>query len=324
VSWRGRRVLVTGANGLVGSWLTRALLDEGASVVCLVRSLNPQSELFRSGTADRCSLVSGGVDDLGVVKRAIAHQRADTVFHLAAQSQVRVAYRDPFETFESNVRGTYTLLEACRLNRDLVERVVVASSDKAYGEADELPYTEDTPLRAVYPYDVSKAASETIARSYAATYGMQIAIGRCANIFGGGDLNWDRLIPGTIRSLLNAERPVIRSNGKLVRDYLYVRDAVHAYLTLGDACSRQDVTNHAFNFSMSDPLAVLDVVDRIQRAIGTELEPDIRAEHVAEIERQHLSSAKAHAVLGWSPRFALDVAMNETVEWYRDYLGRRG
>jgi nucleoside-diphosphate-sugar epimerase len=208
------------------------------------------------------------VDDLAVVKRAVAHQRVDTVFHLAAQSQVRDAYRDPFETFESNVRGTYTLLEACRLNRDLVERVVVASSVKAYGEADELPYTEETPLRAVYPYDASKAAGETVARSYAATYGLKIAIARCGNIFGGGDLNWDRLVPGTIRSLLDGVRPVIRSNGKLVRDYFYVRDAVHAYLTLADALPRQDVINQAFNFSMSAPLAVLDVLGRIQKVMG--------------------------------------------------------
>jgi len=323
MSWRRRRVLVTGASGLVGSWLSRALVEEGAAVVCVVRSHDPQSELFLSGTADQCSLVSGAVDDLAVVKRAIAHQHVDTVFHLAAQSQVRVAYRDPFETFESNVRGTYTLLEACRLNRDLVERIVVASSDKAYGDADDLPYTEETPLRAIYPYDASKAAGETLARSYAATYGMPIAIARCGNIFGGGDLNWDRLVPGTIRSLLKGERPVIRSDGKLVRDYFYVRDAVYAYLTLAEACTRQDVTNHAFNFSMSEPLAVLDVVDRIQRAMGTELEPEIRAEHLAEIECQHLSSAKARAVLAWSPRFGLDDALSETVDWYRRYLGRR-
>ena len=311
---------MTGASGLVGSWLSRALLEEGAAVVCLVRSTDPQSELFRAGTAIHCSIVNGAVDDLAVVKRAIAHQRVDTVFHAAAQSQVRVAYRDPFQTFESNVRGTYTLLEACRLNRDLVERIVVASSDKAYGDAETLPYTEETPLRAVFPYDASKAAGETVARSYAATYGLPIAIARCANIFGGGDLNWDRLIPGTIRSLLGGERPIIRSNGMLVRDYLYVRDAVRAYLTLGEACSRQDVTNQAFNFSMSEPLTVLDVVGRLQRTMGTALEPEIRAEHVAEIESQHLSSAKARAVLGWTPQFALDDALKETVGWYRQYL----
>jgi CDP-glucose 4,6-dehydratase len=320
--WAGRRALVTGATGLVGSWLVRALLERGAEVVVLVRDADPQSELLRSGDIGRTTVVNGVVEDLATMGRAINHHHVDSVFHLAAQTQVRCAWRDPFETFESNVRGTYTVLEACRRHPKLVERVVVASSDKAYGEATRLPYTEATPLEARFPYDTSKLCTDVIARSYFATYGLPVTIARCGNIYGGGDLNWDRIVPGTIRSLLRRERPIIRSDGTLVRDYVYVREVVEAYLTLGEHVHRREVTGQAFNFSAERPLSVLEMVDAIGTAVGVRPDPDVRGEAVAEIGQQFLSSARAREVLRWEAKYPLADGLSETVDWYRAFLKR--
>jgi len=319
--WAGRRVLVTGATGLVGSWLVPALLERGADVVALVRDADPQSELIRSRTIDRIAVVNGVVEDLGSVERALVHHRVDTVFHLAAQTQVRAAYRAPFETFESNVRGTYTLLEACRRHRDAVERIVVASSDKAYGEAVVLPYTEDTPLDAIFPYDTSKLCGDFIARSYFRTYSLPVTIARCGNIYGGGDLNWDRIVPGTVRSLLAGQRPLIRSDGTLVRDYVYVKEVVSAYLDLAGQVHRDEVKGQAFNFSAAKPLSVLELVEALVKAAGVRLEPVVEGRHVAEIQAQFLSSERARRVLGWEARFPMEQALAETVEWYRSFLG---
>ena len=322
--WGGRRVFVTGATGLVGSWLVRELLGRGSEVVVLVRDADPQSQLLRSGDIARTSVVNGAVEDLGTVTRAINQHRPDTVFHLAAQTQVRCAWRDPYETFESNVRGTYTLLEACRRHADSVQGVVVASSDKAYGEAASLPYTESTSLEARFPYDTSKLCTDVLARSYFATYGLPVTIARCGNIYGGGDLNWDRIVPGTIRSLLRHERPVIRSDGTLVRDYVYVKEVVEAYLTLADHVRRPGVTGEAFNFSAERPMSVLEVVDEIGRAMNVRPEPDVRGEAVAEIGRQFLSSERARSVLGWQARYAIGTGLGETVAWYREFLENGG
>jgi CDP-glucose 4,6-dehydratase len=323
--WRGRRAFVTGATGLVGSWLTRALLERGAEVIVLVRDADPQSELLRSGDLGRTTVVNGEVQSLETLLRALNHHRPDTVFHLAAQTQVRCAYRDPFETFESNVRGTYALLEACRRHQDVVRRIVVASSDKAYGEAATLPYTEQTPLEARFPYDTSKLCTDVITRSYFATYALPVTIARCGNIYGGGDLNWDRIVPGTIRSLLARERPIIRSDGTLVRDYVYVKEVVEAYLTLAEHLHRPEVRGEAFNFSSGEPASVLQVVDAIGAVMAVMPDPDVRGEAVAEISRQYLSSERARAVLGWSARYPLAAGLTETVAWYRAYLdGGRG
>ncbi len=321
-AWDGRRVLVTGATGLVGSWLVTALLERGSEVIALVRDADPQSELFRSGTVNRTTVVNGAVEHLPTLERAINQFRVDTVFHLAAQTQVRCAWRDPFETFESNVRGTYTLLEACRRAHALVERVVVASSDKAYGEAVDLPYTESTPLEARFPYDTSKLCGDVLARSYAVTYGLPVAIARCGNIYGGGDLNCDRIVPGTIRSLLRSERPLVRSDGTLVRDYVYVSEVVLAYLKLAENLDRDEVRGQAFNFSAGRPLSVLELVEAIGAVMGVRPEPVIQGVHVAEIQRQYLSSERARRVLGWEARYPLEQALAETVAWYRGFLGR--
>jgi CDP-glucose 4,6-dehydratase len=317
-------VLVTGATGLVGSWLTRALLERGSEVIVLVRDADPMSELIRSGDLARTTVVNGEVQSLETMLRAMNHHRPDTVFHLAAQTQVGAAYRDPWETFESNVRGTYALLEACRRHADAVRRIVVASSDKAYGEAARLPYTEDMPLEARFPYDTSKLCTDVITRSYFATYGLPAAIARCGNIYGGGDLNWDRIVPGTIRSLLQNERPVIRSDGTLVRDYVYVREVAEAYLTLAEHVHRPEVRGQAFNFAAGAPLSVLEVVAAIGTAMGVTPDPDVRGTATAEISRQFLSSERARETLGWASRYPLAEGLGETVAWYRAFLSHVG
>jgi CDP-glucose 4,6-dehydratase len=316
--WRNRSVAVTGATGFVGSHLTAALVDLGASVVALVRDHLPESQ--SAATLAGASRVAGDISDQAVIERLIGEYEVKTVIHLAAQSQVGVANRGPVGTFESNIRGTWALLEAVRRS-PTVEQVVAASSDKAYGSHAVLPYTEETPLAAVNPYDVSKACSDLIAQSYHRTFSVPVAITRCGNFFGPGDLNWNRLVPGTIRSLLLGERPLIRSDGTMVRDYLYVLDGVLAYLRIVEAMANGlPVAGEAFNLSLEQPLPVLDVVARIQVVMGTDLLPDVRAEAGNEIDRQFLSSEKAQRVLGWHPQHTLDEGLAETVAWYRSFM----
>jgi CDP-glucose 4,6-dehydratase len=306
---------------MVGSWLVRELLARGTRVVALIHDADPQSELFRSGDAGRVNIVNGALEQPGCVERAINEHEVDTVFHLGAQTIVGTALRSPVPTFEANLRGSYQLLDACRHLGGLVQRVVIASSDKAYGEHEVLPYTEDMPLLARHPYDVSKACTDVIAQSYFHTYGIPVSIARCGNIYGGGDLNWSRIVPGTIRSVLRGERPIIRSDGKFVRDYLYVDDTVSAYLALAEHVVRSDVAGQAFNFSTESPLDVLEVVAQIQELAGTSLEPQILNTARNEIHSQHLSAARARTVLGWKTRFDLASGLAETLAWYRHYLG---
>jgi CDP-glucose 4,6-dehydratase len=315
------RVFVTGATGLVGSWLVKALLARGDHVVCLVRDADPQSELFRSGAIGKVGVVSGALEDYATLERAINDVEPDTVFHLGAQAIVAVAHRSPLPTLEANVRGTWNLLEACRIHSGFVRRVVVASSDKAYGTQTELPYVESQPLAGTFPYEVSKSCTDLITQSYARTYGLPIAIARCGNIYGGGDLNWSRIVPGTVRSLLRGERPVIRSDGTFVRDYVYVQDVVDAYLRLAEALDEERFWGDAFNFSPEQPLTALELVDWIRRLCGTPwLEPEILATAAGEIHDQFLSAAKAREQLGWQPVWGLEAGLVRTIAWYRDYL----
>lgn len=323
-AWEGRRALVTGATGVVGSWLVKELLAEGAHVVALVLDLDPQSELVRSGDLDRCSVINGALEELGTLERAICVHDVDTVFHLGAQTLVEVARRAPLGTWESNVRGTYNVLEACRRHSELVRRIVIASSDKAYGEG-ELPYTEDSALLAREPYEVSKACGDLIAQSYHAAYELPVVIARCGNVFGGGDLNWSRLVPGTIRSLLAGERPLVRSDGTYARDYVYVKDVAHAYALLAGAVESDGIAGSAFNFGAELPVTVLDVVDTIKRLLGREdLEPVVENRAVGEIHDQFLAAGKAREKLGWSPGYDLESGLRETIDWYREFLGERG
>jgi CDP-glucose 4,6-dehydratase len=320
-SWARRRVLVTGASGVIGSWLVKELLAAGAEVVALVPELEPGSELARSGDIDRVARVGGWLEDLGTLARTIGSHEIDTVFHLGAQTLVVPAQRNPLPTWEANVRGTYNLLEACRLHSGLVERVVVASSDKAYGAADELPYTESSRLEARNPYEVSKACADLIAHSYAHAYSIPVAVARCGNVYGGGDLNWSRLVPGTIRSFLAGERPQIRSDGTHVRDYLYVKDAARSYLALADRLDDERVRGQAFNFGTGVPHTVLEVVQMLRDRMGCDgLEPEILASAEGEIETQVLSFEKASTLLGWQPQYRLEDGLPETIDWYRAYL----
>lgn len=318
-SWENRRVFVTGATGLLGAWLCEELLARGAEVVCLVRDWVPGSHFARTDLLARTTVVRGDLDDHPLLLRAMNEHEIDSVFHLGAQTIVGVASRNPLSTFEANVRGTWNLLEAARLCGPRIQRVVVASSDKAYGQQEILPYTEATPLQGRFPYDVSKSCADLIALSYYYTYGMPVAITRCGNLFGGGDLNFNRLVPGTIRSVLRGESPIIRSNGLYVREYFYVRDAVDAYLALADRLP--EFAGHAFNFGSGETLTVLDMVSRILAAMdATSIQPTVLNQAVHEIPEQALDCTKAADVLGWTPKHRVDHGLRETVTWYRELL----
>lgn len=319
--WEKRRVLVTGATGLVGSWLVKSLVAHQAFVVAFVRNANPQSEFYRSDDYKRTVIVSGHLEDYYSLERSINQYEIDTVFHLGAQPIVNVAHRAPLQTFEANIRGTYNLLEACRQLRSLVKRVVIASSDKAYGEHLTLPYLETMPLQGGFPYEVSKSCADLIAQSYYQTYKLPVAIARCGNIYGGGDLNWSRVIPDTIRACHSNTPPIIRSDGTFVRDYIYVKDVVRAYMTLAEQLETSNVTGEAFNFSPGTAVSVLGLVECIERLMNaTHLKPIIRNQVVGEIHSQYLDSAKAKALLGWKPAYTLEEGLQETIDWYRQYL----
>jgi len=325
MTWSDRRVFVTGATGIVGAWLVRRLLDEGADVVALVRDWDPQSELVRSGDINRVAVVNGALEDAGALDRAINAHEIDTVFHLGAQAIVTTAMRSPLATFETNIRGTYNLLDACRVHRALVSRVVVASSDKAYGDARALPYTEDMPLAGRHPYDVSKSCADLLALSYAHTYALPVVVARCGNVYGGGDLHWSRIVPGTIRSLWLGERPVIRSSGQLTRDYIYVEDVVNGYLRLAERAGAPAVRGEAFNFGPGVPTSVLDITDRIRRLMAREdLQPEILDRAPGEIQDQYLDAGKARDRLQWSASWSLDAGLVETIRWYRAFFESTG
>ena len=319
--WDGRSVFVTGASGLLGSTLVEELCERGARVTCLVRDWVPQSRLFAEDLAQRASLVHGELEDLDTTLRALNEYEVETVFHLGAQTIVGTASRSPLSTFESNIKGTWVLLEACRQLPKLVKRVLIASSDKAYGAHDKLPYTEDAALVGRFPYDVSKSCADLISFSYFHTYRLPVAVTRCGNLYGGGDLNWNRLVPGTIRSLVRGERPLIRSDGTFVRDYFYVRDAVDAYLTLAERMHEPAFHGEAFNFGTEQPLSVVELVALISKLMQrTDLPPVIQNEASHEIPKQFLDCSKARARLDWRPRRTLDQGLRETIEWYRAAL----
>lgn len=320
--WEDRRVLVTGGSGFIGSWLVKAFIELGSNVFVFVRDLDPQSEFFRSGDYLNTSIVQGELEDFRALKRAINEHEVEFVFHLGAQAIVGVAHRDPLQTFESNIRGTYNLLEACLQCRHLIKGVVVASSDKAYGTKSTLPYKENMALEGTYPYEVSKSAADLISSAYASTYQLPITIARFGNVYGGGDLNWSRIIPDTIRSCLLGKPLIVRSDGTYVRDYIYVKDAVQAFIRLAENVNRSEVMGEAFNFSPGKPVTVLAVVDQIRRLIGCEIEPQILNSTAGEIHSQYLDSSKAERVLGWRPVFSLEEGLSETITWYREYLNK--
>jgi len=321
--WRDRPVFVTGATGLLGGWLVRHLSEQGADVVCLVRDWVPQSEFVGARLIDRVKVVRGDVRDQALLERALGEYEIDTVLHLAAQTIVGIANRNPVSTFDTNIAGTWAILEACRRS-PTAKQIVVASSDKAYGDHDVLPYDEDAPLRGSHPYDVSKSCADLISQSYSTTYGLPVAITRCGNFYGGGDLNWNRIVPGTIRSVLRGERPIIRSDGMYVRDYFYAEDGALANMLLAEKLAQNPtLCGHAFNFSNEIQVSVTDLVRHILELMESGLQPEIRGEATHEIRHQYLSASKARSLLDWKPRFTLDEGLRQTIGWYREFLGVR-
>ena len=317
--WEDKNVFVTGCTGLLGSWLTKALIGRGANVIGLIRDLIPRSNLRWSGFNDKIITVRGELEDYFLMERIINEYEIDSIFHLAAQTIVTIANRNPISTFETNIKGTWNILEACRRS-PLIERIVFASSDKSYGAQEKLPYDEETPLEGRHPYDVSKSCGDLICKSYYDTYNLPVCTTRCGNFYGGGDLNFNRIVPGTIRSVIKNENPVIRSNGTLIRDYFYIEDGVEAYLSLAEKMENMNIHGEAFNFSNEDPMTVIQLVNRILKLMGSDLNPKILNETSNEIGNQYLSAQKARLLLNWQPYYTLEEGLEKTIKWYSIFL----
>lgn len=317
--WQNKNVFITGGTGFLGSYLVKALVDKGANVTILVRDVIPKSNLYNGNQYTRLNIVNGELENYKLIERALGEYEIDTIFHLAAQAIVGVANRNPLGTFSANIEGTWNILEAARRS-PLIKRVIVASSDKAYGDQEKLPYDEDMPLQGMHPYDVSKSCADLIAQSYYETYKLPVCITRCGNLYGGGDLNFNRIIPQTIKLVLNKQAPVIRSDGSYIRDYFYVEDAVRAYMQLAEKIEEYDLGGQAFNFSNEIQLTVLQLVEKLLKAMGSELKPIILNEGNNEIKHQYLSAKKAREVLAWRPIYTIDEGINKTIEWYKEFL----
>ena len=322
--WNGKNVFVTGADGFIGGWLAKTLVDAGANVTVIIRDLKRQpNALDFHGLRESATIVVGDIKDYEVVSRALNEKEIDTVFHLAAQAIVGTANRSPLSTFESNIKGSWTVLEACRVTKR-VKRVIVASSDKAYGNQEKLPYTEDQPLHGLYPYDASKVCTDVLAQSYHASYGLPVCITRNANTYGGADANMSRIVPDTVCSALLGKQLEIRSDGKLERDYMYVKDAALAYLLLAENMHREDIVGEAFNFGVGEPVSVIELFDKIIELTGVDMKPKILNQAKNEIERQFLSVDKVKKLLDWEPKYTLEEGLKETIEWYTGYLKEKG
>ena len=319
IFWKGKNVFITGCTGLLGSWLTKALVERGANVTGLIRDLVPKSNLNWSGFNKKITIIRGELEDYFLLERALNEYEIDSVFHLGAQTIVTIANRNPISTFETNIKGTWNLLEACRRSPK-IQKIVFASSDKAYGAQEKLPYNETNPLEGSHPYDVSKSCADLLCRSYYETYHLPVCITRCGNFYGGGDLNFNRIVPGTIRSVLNKEQPIIRSNGKMIRDYFYIEDGVEAYLTLAEKMDEDNIHGQAFNFSNEEPLTVLEIVDKILAVMDCELEPIILNKSSNEIESQFLSANKARKILKWKPRYTMENGLKKSIDWYKSFF----
>lgn len=317
--WKNKNVFVTGCTGLLGSYLVKELIEKGANVTGLVRDHVPQSNLYQGEHIKKMNIVRGSLEDLAVIERALGEYEIDTVFHLAAQAIVGVANRNPISTFEANILGTWNILEACR-KHPLIKRVIVASSDKAYGDQENLPYDENMPLQGKHPYDVSKSCADLISHTYFHTYGLPVCITRCGNLYGGGDLNFNRIIPQTIQLVLNGEAPEIRSDGTFVRDYFYIEDAVQAYLLLAEKMEENNLAGEAFNFSNEIQLTVLELVEKILKKMNSNLKPKVLNQGSNEIKHQYLSAEKARKLLNWTPAYTIDEGLEKTIEWYTEFF----
>ena len=320
MNWEDKNVFVTGADGFIGAWLAKRLIERKANVFILIRDLKQEATYKLLGLADKVTRIEGDLADYRLLERILNEYSIDSCFHLAAQALVQVANRSPLSTFESNIRGTWNILEACR-NTKAIERVVIASSDKAYGAQKELPYIEETPLSGLYPYDASKACADIIARSYFVSYALPVAVTRNANTYGGGDLNFSRIVPDAIRCLLQGKEFIIRSDGAPERDYMYVEDAVDGYITLAGQVEKKEVKGEAFNFGTGVPISVLALFKVMARLCGKpKSNPRILGIAKNEIDRQYLAVDKAKSILRWSPQFSLEDGLKRTIAWYRRYL----
>lgn len=317
--WNNKNVFITGGTGFLGSYLVKKLVNYGANVTILVRDYMPQSNIYRGEEYKKVNVVHGTLEDYLLIERTLGEYEIDTVFHLAAQAIVGVANRNPLGTFKSNIEGTWNILEAARKS-PLIKRVIVASSDKAYGDQEKLPYDENMPLQGKHPYDVSKSCADLIAQTYYETYKLPVCITRCGNLYGGGDLNFNRIIPQSIQSILNNKAPVIRSDGSFIRDYFYIEDAVDAYINLAEKVVELNLGGQAFNFSNEIQLTVLELVNKILKIMGSSMKPIILNQGSNEIIHQYLSAKKARTILGWSPNYTIDEGLSKTIEWYKDFL----
>ncbi len=319
--WKSKNVLVTGCTGFLGSWLTAELVKKSANVVGIIRDDVYSTNFSAMNLRDKITVVKGDITDYELVLRALNEYEIDTIFHLAAQTIVGTANNSPLSTFDTNIKGTWTILESTRIVG--VRRIIVASSDKAYGNQEMLPYKEDAPLIGSHPYDVSKSCADLIARAYHISYGMNIGITRCGNLFGPGDINFSRIVPGTIKSIIFGEEPIIRSDGKFIRDYFYVKDAVNAYLLLAENVEKKGISGEAFNFGTESPITVLELVEEIIKISGKKIKPIILNEAKNEIREQYLSCEKARKLLSWKPAFSLRTALAETYKWYEEYFTKK-
>jgi CDP-glucose 4,6-dehydratase len=320
--WAGKRVLVTGASGFLGAWVVEELVKEGAEPTIIMRDFVPDSMLFESGAYKKANVVRGDFQEYLAVERAMNEYEIEAVFHLGAQAIVGAANRSPVATFQANIEGTWNVMEAAR-NSKLVKKVVFASSDKAYGDQETLPYTEEAPLQGRHPYDVSKSCADLIAQSYFYTYGLPVCVARCGNLYGPGDLNFNRIIPGTIQSVAHKERPVIRSDGTYIRDYFFVKDAARAYLALAEAMDKSGISGQAFNFSTANKITVLELVQKILKEMKSDLKPVILNEAKGEIKNQYLSSEKAKKLLSWEATYSIEKGLGETIPWYVSFLKKK-
>lgn len=317
--WKEKNVMVTGADGFIGSWLANELVSKGSNVLTILRDIKKESNMDVLGIKDKVNIIHGDIIDFNTIARGFNEYDIEICFHLAAQAIVGSANKSPLSTFESNIKGTWNLLEACRLNHS-VKRIVIASSDKAYGQQKKLPYTEDSPLLGFYPYDASKACADILAKSYFKSYNLPLAITRNANTYGPADMNSSRLIPDIIISLLKNKQPIIRSDGTPERDYMYIKDAICAYLTLAENLQRDDVVGQAYNFGTGNPISVLDLYKKIIYIIGKDIQPKILGKASNEIDRQFLAIEKVKETFGWLPKISLEKGLSETVEWYKEYI----
>lgn len=320
--WSGKKVFVTGADGFIGSWVAKTLVEKKADVFVLVRDMKKESGIDLQKIRDKVTVIQGDLVDYQLINRVLNEYEVDSVFHLAAQALVGIANNSPISTFESNIRGTWSVLEACRLSKH-VERIIVASSDKAYGVQKDLPYTEESPLLGLYPYDASKACTDILSRSYHKSFNLPVAVTRNANTYGGGDLNTSRIIVDAIRCALLDETLIIRSDGKAERDYMYVKDAVNGYLVLAENLGRKDITGHAFNFGTENPISVLDLIKKIKEISGKELNIKVLGTARNEIDKQYLNTSKAKRLLDWNSQYTIDKGLKETIDWYKEYYAKK-